>query len=86
MDAKQAFEQASTTHGVSPKHYHADNGCFAESLFTRDCKPKLQKLTFCGVGEHHQNGVAESTIKQLNLSSRTLLLHAQRHWPEYIQQ
>ena len=84
MDAKLSFEQASATRGVSPKHYHADNGRFAESLFTKDCNAKLQKLTFCGVGAHHQNGVAENSIKQLTLTSRTILLHAQRHWPEYI--
>ena len=26
----------------------------------------------------------ERIIKDLTLSSRTLVLHAQRHWPEYI--
>ena len=49
-----------------------------------DCKSKAQKITFCGVGAHHQNGVSENTIKHLTLSARTLLLHAQRHWPEYV--
>ena len=42
------------------------------------------KITFCGVGAHHQNGVSERIIKDLTLSSRTLVLHAQRHWTEYI--
>ena len=44
----------------------------------------MQHLTFCGVGAHHQNGVAERIIKDLTLSSRTLVLNAQCHWPEYI--
>ena len=44
----------------------------------------MQHLTFCGVGAHHQNGVAERIIKDLTLSSRTLVLHAQLHCPEYI--
>ncbi|KAL7464495.1 hypothetical protein ACHAXS_004829 [Conticribra weissflogii] len=44
----------------------------------------MQRLTLCGVSAHHQNGVAERTIKSLTLISRTLLLHTQRHWPEYI--
>ncbi len=39
-------------------------------------------ITFCGVGAHHQNGIAESHLKTLTLTSRTLLLHTQRHWPE----
>ena len=44
----------------------------------------MQHLTFCGVGVHHQNGIAEAKTKQLTLPSRTMLLHAQRLWPEYI--
>ena len=84
LDAKESFEHACHTCGVTVKHYHADNGRFAESTFTNDCKEKGQKVTYCGVGAHHQNGVAENTIKHLTLTARTLLLHAQRHWPEYI--
>ena len=47
-------------------------------------KKSLQPITFCGVGAHHQNGITENTIKQLTLISRTLLVHAQGLWPEYI--
>ena len=84
VEAKQAFEHACHVRGVTPRHYHVDNGRFAEPAFTEDCQSKLQKLTFCGVGAHHQNGVAENAIKQLTFIVRTLLLHTQRHWPEYI--
>ena len=84
LEAKESFEHACSCRGVDPKHYHADNGRFAENTFTEDCKSKAQKITFCGVGAHHQNGVSENTIKHLTLSARTLLLHAQRHWPEYV--
>ena len=45
---------------------------------------KKQNLNFCGVGAHHQNGISERIIKDLTMSSRTLVLRAQRHWPEYI--
>ena len=41
-------------------------------------------MTFCDVEAHHQNGIAENTIKQLTLISQTLLVRAQNHWPEYI--
>ena len=44
----------------------------------------MQNLTFCGFGAHNQNGVSEQIIKDLTLSSQTLVLHAQLHWPEYI--
>ena len=72
------------TRVVTPKRYHADNGRYAENMFKDNCKAKLQSLTFCGVGAHQQNGIAESKIKHLTLAARTMLLHAQRHWPEYI--
>ena len=84
LEAKHAFEHDCATRGVNLRHYHADNGRFAEPTFVDDCKLKMQKVTFCGVGAHHQNGVSENTIKQLTLASRTMLLHAQQHWPEYI--
>ena len=44
----------------------------------------MQNLTFCGVGAHHKNCFYEQIIKDLTFSSRNLVLHAQRHWPEYI--
>ena len=82
--AKNAFERDCMTRNVVPKHYHADNGRFAENSFKEDCVSKMQNLTFCGVGSHHQNGVSEQIIKYLTFPSRTLVLHVHHHWPEYI--
>ena len=84
LEAKNDFERDCMTRNVVPKHYHADNGQFAENSFREDCVRKMQNLTFCGVGAHHQNGVSERIIKDLTLSSRTLVLHAKSHFPEYI--
>jgi hypothetical protein len=84
IEAKHAFERDLMSHDVQIKHYHADNGRFADMSFKQDCDNKPQQLTFCGVGAHHQNVIAERSIKGLTLTSRTMLLHAQRHWPEYI--
>ena len=76
IEAKNAFEQDAATRGVHIKGYHADNSRYAEPLFRDDCRDKQQSLTFCGVGAHHQNGIAEAKIKQLTLASRTMILHA----------
>jgi hypothetical protein len=84
LQAKHDFEHLAATRNVEVKHYHADNGRFAEKLFTEDVKGSNQRITFCGVGAHHQNGITENTVKQLTLISRTLLVHAQDRWPEYI--
>ena len=86
LAAKQEFEDRCATKGVKIEHYHADNGRFAEPAWKEDCKLKNQKLTFCGVGAHHQNAIVERKIKDLTLTARTLLLHAMRFWPEYISQ
>jgi hypothetical protein len=37
-----------------------------------------------GVGAHHQNGIAEKRIEDLQRRATTLLLHAQRRWPDAI--
>ena len=84
MAAKYEFEQKCKVRGITVKRYHADNGRFAEPAFIKDCESKGQKLTFCGVGAHHQNGIVERRIKEITLGSRTLLLHAIRYWPEYM--
>ena len=84
LEAKHNFEHLCATRGIKVKAYHADNGRFAEKTFLSDVKRRLQRITFCGVGAHHQNGIAESAIKRLTLVSRTLLVHAQYHWPEFI--
>jgi hypothetical protein len=61
----------------------ADNGRFADSGFKQAVKDCNQKITYCAVGAHHQNGIVEKRMKELTLISWTLLLHAKRHWPYY---
>ncbi|KAL7447611.1 hypothetical protein ACHAXS_000010 [Conticribra weissflogii] len=84
LKAKYQFKHLAGTQDVPIKHYHADNGIFTDSLIREDCMHALQRLSLCAVGAHHQNGIVKRAIKTLTLISRTLLLHAQRHWPEYI--
>ena len=66
------------------KRYHADNGRYADKGFVDSANECNQVITFCGVGAHHQNGVVERRIRAITETSLTLLLHAQRHWPEYV--
>ena len=76
--AKAAYERFLQTVGVTAQAYHADNGRFADKGFIDACRLETQLITFCGVGAHHQNGIAERFIKSLTLGGRTLLLHAKR--------
>jgi hypothetical protein len=59
IQAKEAFERFSDSHGIKVRHYHADNGRFAENRWVVHVKEKGQTMSFSGVNAHHQNGVAE---------------------------
>ena len=61
LKAKHTFEKYAATHGVNIQHYHADNGRFKDNLFMKDIEEKGQTISFCGVGAHHQNGIAEKS-------------------------
>ena len=51
--------KACATKGIKIEQYHADDGRFADPAWKEDCRLKNQKLTFCGVGAHHQNAIVE---------------------------
>jgi transposase InsO family protein len=82
--SKLAFEKFAASHGVNIKHYHADNGRFKDNLFMKIIEEIGQTISFCGVGAHHQNGKAEKRFGDLQRRATTLLLHAQRRWPEAV--
>ena len=84
LSAKHAYERKAKEHGVTVNAYHADNLHFNGNRFTADCVSAGQKLTYCGVGAHHQNGVVERKNRELTEGARTVLLHAQRKWPRII--
>jgi Reverse transcriptase (RNA-dependent DNA polymerase) len=79
LEAKQAFEHWS--HNITIKHYHADNGRFAETKFLAAVAAAGQTISFCGVNAHFQNGKAERRIRTLQDLGRTQLLHAMARWP-----
>ena len=84
LEAKAACERIFATYGHKVRRYRADNGRFADKDFLESVKTCNQSISFCGVGAHHQNAIAERGIKELTLISSTILLHAQQHWPEMI--
>ena len=82
LQAKQKFEQLARGHGVTIKAYHADNSPFGNADFVCSIKDNDQAIKFSGVGAHHQNGLAECTIKTISSWACTMLFHATIHWPE----
>ena len=80
--AKACFEREAALNGVKIKHYHTDNGVFTSQDFVAEVHQSDQRLTYSGVGAHHQNGVAERAIGTVIRRARTQLLHAQLRWHE----
>ena len=78
--SKIQFEREALAHGVVIRGYRTDNGIFTKEAFMSELDSKNQLITSCGVGAHHQNGVAERSIRTLVERSRTVLLHAQLRW------
>ena len=77
--AKKAFETHAQLNGVKVRHCHADNGVFNSEAFRDEIGKSQQTISFCGVGAHHQSGVAERKIRALTELARTQLLHAMNH-------
>jgi transposase InsO family protein len=81
--SKHVLERLAYDEGIVIKQIHSDNGVFASAAFKADCASKSQKLSFSGVGVHHQNGVAERNIKTISQWARASMLHAAFHWHEH---
>jgi Reverse transcriptase (RNA-dependent DNA polymerase) len=84
VEAKRAFEIYAKSHNVTVRHYHADNGRFAELLFTQEIAKCGQSISFCGVNAHFQNGIAERRIRELQDQARTNLVFAEQRWPNAV--
>ena len=84
LDAKLAFERFAGSYNVKIRHYHCDNGVFADNDFRTACAAARQTYSFCGVNAHHQNGIVERRIRDLRDSARSMLLLAQHNWPDAI--
>jgi hypothetical protein len=57
--AKSYYERHANKGGISIISYCADNGQFADAGFQQAIKESNQKITYCAVGAHHQNGIVE---------------------------
>jgi hypothetical protein len=82
--SKREFQQFAARFNVIIRRIRADNGVYSAAAFQHDCAANNQELTFCAVGSHWQNGVAERHIGLLTQTARTLLVHATTKWPAVI--
>jgi len=81
LAAKHTFEKFAAEHGVCIHHYHCNKGRFYDNAFKESCENSCQRLTFCRVNAHFQNGIAERAIWDILESAQKQLLHARTRWP-----
>ena len=67
-------------HSVLPYQQRRFQGkCFVDHI-----RNSGQRIQYCGTNAHHQNGVAERSIRSVSNISRALIPHAAAHWPNRI--
>jgi hypothetical protein len=62
IKSKTEFQTFALRYTVKVKAIRADNAAYASALFKTACDNDQQELSFCAVGGHWQNGVAECHI------------------------
>ena len=80
IESKKALEAVARRHGVRIEHYHADNGIFKANAWVEACRKDGQGISYAGVNAHHQNGIAERRIRELQELARAMLIHANARW------
>ena len=76
---KQSYEKLCLDHGIIVDTYLSDNGLFKANTFIQHSLEHSQRLRFCGVNAHHQDGIAERSIHTVSDMARAMMLHACVH-------
>jgi hypothetical protein len=80
--AKQGFERLCMDNGVVVQDYLTDSGAFKANSFVAHFNETHQKLSFCVMNDHHQNGVAARLIQTISNMARAMILHSSIHWKD----
>ena len=59
LGAKKDFEKLVSRSDNTVKIYHADNRRYSDNRFMASLNANNQKISFCDIGAHHQNGIVE---------------------------
>eukprot|EP00957_Ditylum_brightwellii_P028390 2143696-Ditylum_brightwellii.AAC.1 len=84
LSAKDAYERVIHSYGHKVEVYHGNISRFDSQDFKDSCNRAQQTYSYCGIGAHHQNDIAEAMNKRLSYSARAILLHTKRKWPSVI--
>ncbi len=82
IGAKHRFEREAASVGVDVKMYSSDNGIYTSKGFKNELEKDRQSIQHSGVGGHHHNATAETSIKHVVKTALTMMIHAALRWPE----
>ena len=82
--AKQGYENMAFEHGIVIQSYLTDKGAFKANTFVQQIRDHAQQIKYCGTNAHHQNGIAERSIRTVSNMARAMLLHSSAHWKDGI--
>ena len=82
--SKREVEIDAKSYRVDIKAFRADNRIFKCEEFRLDFNDIDQRITFCGIGAHYQNGVDETNIRTFVKKARAVLLNDHARWPDKI--
>ena len=74
--AKHRFEREAASIGVQVQMYSTDNGVFTSQAYKEQLQKAGQAIRHSGVGGHHHNATAETSIKHVGKSALTMMIHA----------
>ena len=84
LECENAFEAFCKWHSHEAHNCHHYNGHFADNMFLNDVAKQKKIIGFCGVNTHHQNGLSEKIICELQEQARMILLDAHIRWAQAI--
>ena len=73
LEENHAFEAFFHDHNVTVKHCYANDGRFCNNMFITNIYKQGQSISYCGVGAHHQNRIAENRIRDLTESAKEII-------------
>ena len=75
------FERYYMGAGVTLESYPTDISLYIAKGFTTELHVKGQGIRNSIVGGHHHNGVVANAIKNVDIISRTMMIHDALRWP-----
>jgi hydrogenase maturation factor HypF (carbamoyltransferase family) len=81
ITSKLMYEREAMSTGVQVQSYSSDNGVSTSKEFMKELHTKGQGIKRSGVGSHHHNGVAKTSIKNVVQLDCIMMIHVALRWP-----